>query len=57
MIKMLNKLLSIFEIADKITVEFIYTPSYSPKLNLAEYLIHLREHPTFDKIVRQQGNH
>lgn len=41
MIKMLNKLLSIFEIADKITVEFIYTPSYSPKLNLAEYLIHL----------------
>jgi transposase len=38
---MLNKLLSIFEIADKITVEFIYTPSYSPKLNLAEYLIHL----------------
>jgi transposase len=40
MIKMLNKLLSIFGIADQIKIEFIYTPSYSPKLNLAEYLIH-----------------
>lgn len=40
MITMLNRLLSILGLADKITVEFVYTASYSPKLNLAEYLIH-----------------
>lgn len=28
-------------IREEIKVEFIYTPSYSPKFNLAEYLIHL----------------
>ncbi len=28
-------------IQDKIEVEFIYTPPYSPDFNLAEYLIHL----------------
>jgi hypothetical protein len=26
---------------EKITVELIYTPTYSPNFNLAEYLIHL----------------
>ena len=29
------------EIAQKITVELLYTPAYSPKLNLVEYVIHL----------------
>lgn len=28
-------------IRDKICVEFIYTPPYSPDFNLAEYIIHL----------------
>jgi glycine cleavage system regulatory protein len=28
-------------IQDKITVEFIHTPPYSPNFNLAEYIIHL----------------
>lgn len=28
-------------ILDKIVVEFIHTPSYSPNFNLAEYIIHL----------------
>ena len=28
-------------LADKISVEFIYTPAYSPDFNLAEYEIHL----------------
>ena len=28
-------------IQDKITVEFIHTPAYSPDFNLAEYIIHL----------------
>lgn len=28
-------------IQDKITVEFIHTPAYSPSFNLAEYIIHL----------------
>lgn len=28
-------------IADKIIVEFIHTPAYSPNFNLAEYEIHL----------------
>ncbi|UNU26263.1 hypothetical protein [Microcoleus vaginatus] len=29
------------EIEEKITVELIYTPTYSPNFNLAEYQIHL----------------
>ncbi len=33
--------LSYLGIQDKIIVEFIYTPPYSPDFNLAEYLIHL----------------
>lgn len=33
--------LSDLMIQDKIWVEFIYTPPYSPDFNLAEYLIHL----------------
>lgn len=33
--------LSSLSIQDKIEVEFIYTPPYSPDFNLAEYLIHL----------------
>lgn len=33
--------LSYLSIQDKIEVEFIYTPPYSPDFNLAEYLIHL----------------
>lgn len=33
--------LTITEIEDKITVEFVYLPPYSPNFNLAEYLIHL----------------
>ena len=28
-------------IEEQITVEFVYTPPYSPDFNLAEYLIHL----------------
>ena len=28
-------------LAKAIAVEFLYTPSYSPKLNLVEYVIHL----------------
>jgi hypothetical protein len=28
-------------IQDKITVEFLHTPAYSPDFNLAEYIIHL----------------
>jgi transposase len=28
-------------LAQSITVEFLYLPSYSPKLNLVEYVIHL----------------
>jgi transposase len=33
--------LSDLNIQDKIRVEFLYTPPYSPDFNLAEYLIHL----------------
>lgn len=33
--------LSELGIQDKIQVEFIYTPPYSPDFNLAEYIIHL----------------
>lgn len=33
--------LSNLNIQDKIIVEFIYTPPYSPNFNLVEYLIHL----------------
>jgi transposase len=29
------------KIQDKIQIEFLYTPPYSPDFNLAEYLIHL----------------
>ncbi len=28
-------------LAQSITVEYLYIPSYSPKLNLVEYVIHL----------------
>lgn len=37
----LNTLMSALEIKDKIEVEFIHTPPYSPNFNLAEYIIHL----------------
>lgn len=37
----LGTLLSLLEIKDKIQVELIYTPAYSPNFNLAEYIIHL----------------
>ena len=40
MLKLLAKLLSILELDDKITVELHHIPAYSPKLNLAEYIIH-----------------
>ena len=36
----LKELLSELGLTDKITVEFIDIPAYSPKLNLAEYIIH-----------------
>ena len=36
----LKHLLSELELTDKITVEFIDIPAYSPKFNLAEYIIH-----------------
>ncbi len=29
------------EISDKIVVDFIHTPTYSPNFNLVEYIIHL----------------
>lgn len=37
----LQAYLSDLKIQDKIRVEFIYTPPYSPDFNLAEYIIHL----------------
>lgn len=37
----LSEHLSKLNIQNKILVEFIYTPPYSPDFNLAEYLIHL----------------
>jgi len=36
----LNSLLSALGLSDKICLEFIHIPPYSPKFNLAEYLIH-----------------
>ena len=33
--------MSTLEIKDKIQVEFLHTPPYSPDFNLAEYIIHL----------------
>lgn len=38
---LLKELLKELDIQDKIEVEFIYTPPYSPDFNLAEYVIHL----------------
>jgi len=40
MIACLNDYLEESGIKDKIKVDFMYTPPYSPKLNLAEYEIH-----------------
>ncbi|MEL7420926.1 MAG: transposase, partial [Cyanobacteria bacterium J06555_3] len=37
----LKTLMSALQIKDKIKVEFLYTPPYSPNFNLAEYIIHL----------------
>ncbi len=37
----LESLMSTLEIKDKIQVEFLHTPPYSPDFNLAEYIIHL----------------
>ncbi len=37
----LETLMSALEIQDKIQVEFLHTPPYSPSFNLAEYIIHL----------------
>ena len=39
--KLLTENLKAAEIDDKIGIEFIHTPPYSPSLNLAEYEIHL----------------
>lgn len=36
-----NTLMSTLEIDNKIQVEFVHLPPYSPKFNLAEYIIHL----------------
>jgi hypothetical protein len=38
---LLNQHLQSLGLEDKITVEFIHTPTYSPDFNLAEYEIHL----------------
>lgn len=38
---LLNEHLQSLGLDDKITVEFIHTPAYSPDFNLAEYEIHL----------------
>lgn len=38
---LLKELLKDLQIQDKIEVEFIYTPPYSPNFNLVEYVIHL----------------
>ena len=38
---LLNEHLQSLGLEDKITVEFIHTPAYSPDFNLAEYEIHL----------------
>lgn len=38
--KLLNRLLSSLELSQKISIEFIPIPAYSPKLNLVEYIIH-----------------
>ncbi len=40
MLAQLQPHLSSLNIQDKIVVEFIYTPPYSPDFNLAEYIIH-----------------
>lgn len=40
MLKKLKILLAVLGLEDKITVELNHIPSYSPKLNLAEYIIH-----------------
>ena len=37
----LENLMSALEIKDKIQVEFVHTPPYSPNFNLTEYIIHL----------------
>ena len=37
----LETLMSTLEIKDKIKVEFLHTPPYSPNFNLTEYIIHL----------------
>ena len=37
----LDTLMSTLEIKNKIQVEFIHTPPYSPNFNLVEYIIHL----------------
>lgn len=39
--KQLREHLQTVGIADKIVIEFIHTPAYSPDFNLAEYEIHL----------------
>ena len=39
--KQLREPLQTVGIADKIVIEFIHTPAYSPDFNLAEYEIHL----------------
>lgn len=37
----LEILISVLEIQDKIKIEFVHTPPYSPNFNLTEYIIHL----------------
>ena len=39
--RLLAEYLETSGIAEKLTVEFIHTPAYSPDFNLAEYEIHL----------------
>jgi hypothetical protein len=38
--RQLGKLLERLKISEKIEIEFIHTPAYSPDFNLVEYLIH-----------------
>ena len=38
---LLNEYLQNAGIGDKIAIEFVHTPAYSPDFNLAEYEIHL----------------
>lgn len=58
----LEILISVLEIQDKIKIEFVHTPPYSPNFNLAEdiiyllrlrFLYHLPLNVTIEKIERE----